>query len=539
METSSKDVVIGVLLSVMFSLGCEQLSPAPSVSPEQQKRLELMKSEGPNASLTILPVRVGGNPFDRVTEAVGWLLEQKGLKNIELGKTTFDPGNQTKMEQMSASLSEFVKQNPITTEYALYAEFNNNELRAMIVDKSGALVSTDRLTPQDKVWKERGGGGDLMVCVEVVAQSLAPQFGLNEETAKAAKPGKMAAIMGGRSGIPPEEETAALPGRQKEMKEMGQKATLMIFAARIGGTTVDMASAGNLAKMINEAGLCKAVAAEKPVLLKAALTDPNEMKKLWDLAREFRDNAKQNPVDADYVLYADYVFNPKDWEWGMVHFVVCDHKGEWVIVDMQNSHHPDYQSIKPTSREGCDKLLVKRLRGYLKGNAAATSAAVVESPMEPAEAQKVLDRFLGTWNWDATITMPGSNSEEKHSTGRISYTRILGGKFVQGTMEDAEKNATLLLYTYDQQRKCFRYWAFLSSLGGCEAPVNGTWNEATRTLDWTGLATDQQPLTAQYRFLSDDAFECTVLVKNPAGQDVYRAEYKMNWAKEAQGLRSD
>ena len=79
------------------------------VSPEQQKRSDLMKSEGPNASLTILPVRVGGTPFDRVTEAVGWLLEQKGLKNVELGKTAFDPGNQTDMAQMTGSLGEFVK----------------------------------------------------------------------------------------------------------------------------------------------------------------------------------------------------------------------------------------------------------------------------------------------------------------------------------------------------------------------------------------------------------------------------------------------
>jgi hypothetical protein len=147
---------------------------------------------------------------------------------------------------------------------------------------------------------------------------------------------------------------------------LGQKATLMIYASRISGTTVDTASAGDLAKMINAAGLCRAASTGQTVLLKASLADPNEMKKLWDLAREFRDYTKQNPLDADYVLYADYIFNPQDWEWGMVHFVVCDRKGEWVIVDMQNSHHPDYQRIKPTSRDGCDKLLVKRLEGYLR-----------------------------------------------------------------------------------------------------------------------------------------------------------------------------
>jgi hypothetical protein len=112
--------------------------------------------------------------------------------------------------------------------------------------------------------------------------------------------------------------------------------------------------------------LCKAEPAKQALLLKASQADPNEMKVLWDLAREFRDYAKKNPVDADYVLYADYRFNPQRWQAGFVHFVVCDRQGEWVLVDMQNSHHPDYQSIKPTSREDCDKLLLKRLEHHLR-----------------------------------------------------------------------------------------------------------------------------------------------------------------------------
>jgi len=149
------------------------------------------------------------------------------------------------------------------------------------------------------------------------------------------------------------------------MKESRQQATLIVFPVRIGGKAVDEASATHLAKMIKDARLCKAEPAKQSLLLKASQADPNELKALWGLAREFRDYARKNPATADYVLYADYVFNPQHWEQGIVHFVVCDRKGEWVIVDMQNSCHPDYQSVKPTSREGCDELLVKRLGSYL------------------------------------------------------------------------------------------------------------------------------------------------------------------------------
>ena len=275
------------------------------------------------------------------------------------------------MDRLTVSLGEFVAKNPITTDYALYAEFNASaprkldELSAIVVDKSGAVVWTDRLTPQDEAFKSAGPREPMELCVLLV-ERLSPQLGLNEETAKAAKPGKMARLMDERSGMPPESERTPLPERQKALKESRQKATLVVFPVRIGGNAVAEASAADLAKMINDAGLCKAVVRSSPCCSRLLGPIRMRLKTLWDLAREFRDYSRRIRSDADYVLYADYVFNPQHWEQGFVHFVVCDRKGEWVIVDMQNSHHPDYRSIKPTSREGCDKLLLKRLEGYLR-----------------------------------------------------------------------------------------------------------------------------------------------------------------------------
>lgn len=205
----------------------------------------------------------------------------------------------------------------------------------------------------------------MSLCMLLV-ERLGPQLGLNEETAKAAKPGKMAAIMDERSGLPPREERSALEGRLQEMKQAMPKGTLVIFPARIGGKETDPGSAANLAKLINSAKLCKASAAGQAMLLKASQADPNEQKVLWNLAREFRESVRKDPLAADYVLYADYVFNPQNWEQGYVHFVVCDRKGAWVIVVFQNSHHPDYQSVKPTSREACDKLVLQRLTSLLR-----------------------------------------------------------------------------------------------------------------------------------------------------------------------------
>jgi hypothetical protein len=350
-----------------FAIAAE---PPSGLAPEQLQRLDMMKAKGPDNSLTILPVRLAGKPWDRVTEVVGVLLEKQGLKNIELGKTPFTPA-ETNLDQLAAVVGAFMKTNPITTGYALYAEYNGsrqtglNELRAVVVDKAGAVVWTKRLTPQDEAIRKIGDRDPMTFSVLLVEQ-LGPQLGLNEETARAAKPGRLAALLDQRSGLPPENERAALPDRRQAMKKSLPGATLLVYPARVGGNQTSVPSATNIVRLLNQAGLCQAVAADQPVLLKASLADPNELKALWGLASEFRDYVRAHPPAADYALYADYAFNPQNAEQGFVHFVVCDRRGEWVIVDLQNSHQADYQSIGIISRERCDQLLVKRLEGYLK-----------------------------------------------------------------------------------------------------------------------------------------------------------------------------
>ena len=345
--------------------------PSASTAKEQQNRLEQMKSKGPDSSLTILPVRLAGKPFDRVAPVIGLLLEKEGLKNIELGKTPVEVTNASTLDDLSAAVGAFVRTNPVATDYALYAEFNGTrqtglkDTRAVVVDKDGAVVWTDLLTAQDEVFKKTEHPDPMDLCV-ILAKRLAPQLGLNDETAKAAKPGKMAALMDEQSGLPSEAERNTGLARQKALKQTAPNVTLLVYPARVGGNQTSVPSATNIVWLINQAGLCQAVQAEPPVVLKSPQADPNQQKILWNLAREFRNFIRTNPPAADYALYADYVFNPQNADQGFVHFIVCDHKGEWVIVDLQNSHWPDYQSVGVISRDRCDQLLVKRLEGYLR-----------------------------------------------------------------------------------------------------------------------------------------------------------------------------
>jgi len=366
-------ILLTTICGVLFTLAA-WAQPAPAttgIAPDQQQRLDVMKAKGVEDSLTILPVRLGGKPWDRVSQVVGVLLEKQGLKNIELEKTPLEATNVGSMDELSAAVAAFVREHPVATDYALYAEFNGSpqtglkEIRAVVVDKAGGVVWTDRLTAQDEAIQKLEHPDPMTLSVLLV-ERLSPQLGLNDATAKAAKPGKLEALLNEQSGLPSPAERDACAARQTVIKQAAPKDTLLVYSPRVGGKQASLASATNVVRLINEAGLCQAVPAGQPLLLKSSQADPNEQKALWSLAREFREYVRVHPPEADYAVYADYAFNPQNADQGFVHFIVCDRQGEWVIVDFQNSHWPDYQSVGVISRERCDQLLVKRLRGYLQ-----------------------------------------------------------------------------------------------------------------------------------------------------------------------------
>jgi hypothetical protein len=527
--SGSRPAVLGALLGVLAASACafgQEAGWKPGVSPEQQKRLDLMKSRGTEASLTILPVRLGGRQSEPqtaeardfregITEIVGLMLEKKGLRNIELGKAAFDPKDTTDAVGLAAALAEFVKQHPVTTEYVLYAEMRADGLSAIVVDKTGAVVWTDQVTAQEEPFKA-GRPEPMAICL-CLAYRLGPQLGLNQRTAQAAKPGKFARLMAERSGLPPEEERAALPERQAEMKKALPKATLVVLGVRVRSVenAPRAASAAELAEAITDAGLCKAEPAKHSLLLKASQEDPNEAKVMWDLAREFRDYVRKNPTDADYVLYADYRFNPEHWRQGYVHFIVCDRKGEWVFAEVVNSHFPAYQNVKPTSRNDCDKVLINQaLCWYL-------AAEAPEAAVEQTREWKALNRLVGQWEIEEMITVPIARQV------RVSLTATwtLGDRFLQMKGKSGADNSDLIqMAAYNPKGRVLRGWWF-SSLGYWRV-ASGRWDEQTNTIFWKGEDSRGMLFTATNRFVDEDHREWTHCLRDTEGEIIYEASGK-------------
>jgi hypothetical protein len=364
------------LMVLLFSCCCRPVSGAdvpagspPAISPGQQQRLDAMKARGPEASLTILPVMIAGRPFDRATDILGVLFEQRGLQHIEMGRAPFTAGVKTELPVLSVSLAAFLRTNPIATDYALYTEFNGptlDEVRAVVVDKAGETVWVDHQTTRDKAFQALGSPRDPMTLIVFLVDRLSPQLGLNDDTAKKRSHKLEDALKASSGYAPAGEMEERMPARLKTLKESGQKVRLLVAGVRIGGS-VNVTNSTDLAQRIGQAKLFKSVvAARKPLLLEARLTGGDQMRYLWAIARELQAFVKENPPPADYVLYADYMFDRQHWQQGGVQFVVCDRQGEWVLAELSNSDQEDYQRVKPISAEGCDQLLVERLAARLR-----------------------------------------------------------------------------------------------------------------------------------------------------------------------------
>jgi len=176
--------------------------------------------------------------------------------------------------------------------------------------------------------------------------------------------GKFAQTPAENSPTPGKAERAAMEKRLAVMKKAGRRAKVAVFPVRLSDDDVGNKDAVHLAGLLGKEKLCEASAVDSPLRVKIQFA-LNEQKLLWDLARAFQNHVRQNPPEADYALLADYMFPRPDRVWA-VHFVICDRRGEWVIVDFQNEHHGDFQSVDPKSRDDCGRLVAKRLEGYLR-----------------------------------------------------------------------------------------------------------------------------------------------------------------------------
>ncbi|MEN8127480.1 MAG: hypothetical protein ABFR90_06700 [Planctomycetota bacterium] len=375
-----------VFMLITLSMSC-------GLFAAEQKEEDVTPIRGfPDASLTIFPVTMSitgpvnkndhyrkfSKGFQRESrrkagefaETLGLLLEEKGFDNFEVTDTPFRfPAGKKMRKNRAAAFGKFVSEQNLKTDYALGIKFTVHierswqEVYWVMVDATGDIVWEDSRKPGDRGFEDYTG--TELGRLELACSRLMPVMGLDKLPKKELAQDKKRALREMRAKEPPSHaEFDAMEKRLKTMKKADSSACVLVYPARVGGEHTDPACATRLSGLINEAKLCQATVAETGPVMEGAGW-PNEMQVLWLFARAVRDHVRQNPPDSDYVLFADYWFAPRGEVWA-VHFVVCDRAGDWVIVDLQNSHKEAFQQISPKNLEDCDHLVLERLKTNLQ-----------------------------------------------------------------------------------------------------------------------------------------------------------------------------
>ncbi|MBI1849146.1 MAG: hypothetical protein HYR85_02260 [Planctomycetes bacterium] len=374
LQTLKATIVAAALFVVVLAgFGIRPVCASAAIAPDaaQAQRVEKLRAAGTKASLALYPVQVVGQPNTMVAEVLGLVLEGSGMNNLDAVDVAFVPPADVTWDRLPASFGEFLRKSPPKSDYALYAQYLGDprtgptEVRFVVTDSAGNVVLTDVQTPKDADFMETAQRDpDPMGCSVLVARRLFTQMGWKKSEGEPKEDGKFARRWAAKSGTPTEAERAAMAQRAKKLTSDLSHARIGVYATLTGNTT-NAESAARLANLIAERFGCQTVKLDDPVHIEIQPSS-NEQKRLWDLARAFREQLRAQPAKTDYALLADMMIDPAGGPAHAVHFVVCEKSGEWVIVDFQNDQHEDFQRLSPRSLVDCEQLAVERLGRYVK-----------------------------------------------------------------------------------------------------------------------------------------------------------------------------
>jgi len=356
---------ISLLFSSQYNWGASQVGEKQPGS----SGIAAMKARAQDMSITVFPVNMGGKGFKNVAEVLALMLEKSNVKKIEVSEHDFTLPQENDMQHISDSFGDFVREKKIGTDYALFGQFiatpeaGFKEVRTIVVDKKGDLVWADSQTADDELFKSIKPN-EPMLCCYLLVKSLSETLGLPDMEREGAPEGEWAAYGQKQSGTPQKSEQSSIEALQKTMHTNFARSRVTVFPVLLQDR-MSSENAKNIAALLQEKKLCTAQVASQEVSFNI---EPNssEQKMLWDLARKFQEYVKEKGIDTDYALYAQYFISPRDGKVMAVHSIICNKSGELTVVDFQNDHHDDFNAIAPASASDCDKLLLRRIEGYLK-----------------------------------------------------------------------------------------------------------------------------------------------------------------------------
>jgi hypothetical protein len=335
-------------------------------------------------SVTLFPIVLNsGTPIPgvsadmskKITELVGLMLERAGMQKIDLADAKFTPPQEADPAKLGEAFARFVQSQNLKTDFALFGQLMGtpgkgvDEIRLAVVDRHGKVVLADCLDRQQLAKKTPAAEGRVcpMTASYCLVMQLQNVLGLSDPNRQDSPQGKMARLWEEKSGLPPNAEREAMQSRLGVLKKNIKTSTIAVYPAYVSGKS-DAQLAARLAEMLASAGLGRAEAVDIDPKLNLQ-PNSNQTRIAWDMARAFRDFLRKNPPTTDYALVAAYgVGRSAEGKPAVdgVQFVICDRKGDWVLLDLKNDHHGEFQRINPRSPDDCNRLVVEALKNDLR-----------------------------------------------------------------------------------------------------------------------------------------------------------------------------
>jgi hypothetical protein len=137
-----------------------------------------------------------------------------------------------------------------------------------------------------------------------------------------------------------------------------------------------------------------------------------------------------------------------------------------------------------------------------------------DGPDKPPEL-KVLDRLIGTWESDVVAKPAKWTPKEVRTKATLTREWVLKSRFVQEKGGDAQ-SPTLCMFSYDVQKKAYRFWMFNSA--GSAMELSGQWDEASKSIKWKGEMGNGITSSGPMRFIDADTIHWQLVTRDKAGK---------------------
>lgn len=303
-----------------------------------------------------------------MAEVIGMLLGRGGMKP-EVSHESIPVTPADSLSDMENKIRKFHTNQKIDADYTLFVSFTGKPAAPRRILGKTCIVITDPAgniiwSRQDTEFPDGAPDCPMAACVYVI-HALRKVSDLQDfERKDAPRSTPMEELMKMRSGVPKEQEIKEMDERWKAALNLLKDATITVYPFHIRGSEE---GSGQIAETL-------AKELEKSIFGRAFVTktvpdinvqgNPNELRVLWDTAKAFRSYLQEHPADTDYVLLVDIGGLPTVQ---YVHVILCEGNGQWVMVDIQNSHHRAFKRVNPDSVADCGNLALIRLLSRVQG----------------------------------------------------------------------------------------------------------------------------------------------------------------------------